>query len=177
MNVHSVVAALSRTRTDQTRTGDAGIEYGSVGDVRGADEISRSPGSSPNTTTLHTTTMPKRSARRAARVRDDNCNRFDAFISRVQCAMDAPGKRRAKTTIFVRNAGQKCQNVALMSDKKPPFDGRPGPDANGSGPSASASGSCRGRKSQCSGAPAAPTRQPARDQAGRALSTTAKTPR
>src|SRR5215470_11285731 len=80
MNVHSVAAALSITRTDQTRIGDAGIECGSAGDVRGADEISRVSGSSPSTTTLHTTTIPKRRASRAARARDDNCNRFDAGI-------------------------------------------------------------------------------------------------
>jgi hypothetical protein len=101
MNVHSVVAALSRN-ANYTRTGDAGIEYGSVGEVRGADEISRSPGSNPSTTTLHTTTMPKRRASRAARARDDNCNRLDAFILRVHGAMDAPERYCSKVTIFAR---------------------------------------------------------------------------
>src|SRR5215813_10956314 len=100
MNVHSVTAAVSITRTDQTRIGDAGIECGSVGDVRGADEISRLSGSSPSTTTLHTTTMPKRRASRAARARDDNCNRFDAFMSVNHGATYGPGRYCSKVTIF-----------------------------------------------------------------------------
>src|SRR6266516_6465900 len=116
MNGHSVVAVLSRTRMDQMRTGAAGIEYGSAGEVRSpcGGGILRSRGTSASTTTHHTASIVRRSVSRVARARGDNCNRVAAFISVELSAMDGPGRIAHESRSFAWQWSKTCTKKRHM---------------------------------------------------------------